>query len=405
MKINGEYKNKNLNIPEYNDHGFTLIEVLVAVVILAFLSIAFARLSIIELQALNFNNQREEAFQLARQEAIALTNNSGLEPSNPTYKNGVKFTINVSSISSPSSDLNLSGHLISVSWFNNSGSGSSEVNLTVYTPSNSSSSGGSSSSSNSMLNVNSPSTINAPYVYVNGNVIGSSLLSGRYDLVTNAASYMNWTVPSNTYLTDYQHAINGVTSQGTTGQTTTLNGLSGTNSYNTDWYLGNVDITGSIVLSSGDFIVDGNVTVGPGKTLKVSSGNLLIKGSLILDNGASVVVSSKSLEVEGDLTVTNGTIKVSSGNAFINGNLNSSSTNITISSQNLVVGGSYYQNGGQLTIPSGNLYIDTNQSTAAQFNLSNGGIVDISSGNIYSNAPLTIDNSSIDLSTGSIYLN
>lgn len=116
-----------------NQHGFSLVEVLAAVIILSMISIAFARFSIVSLQAVNFNKQRQEAFQLARQEAISIADNDPTTaPSpNPEVINGVAYTVTTAD-SVSAADSNLDVHLISVTWPMDNGVGTNNVELTVY---------------------------------------------------------------------------------------------------------------------------------------------------------------------------------------------------------------------------------------------------------------------------------
>lgn len=123
-------------------HGFTLIEVLVSVVILTMLAIAFAKFSIETLKVVDFNKQQQEAFQLARQEAIYLSNiDTTPAPSNPTQVNGVEFdfspdppttntmTININNYSIP-----ITQNLINVEWPSNGSSTTNSSGISVYTP-------------------------------------------------------------------------------------------------------------------------------------------------------------------------------------------------------------------------------------------------------------------------------
>ncbi len=412
-----------------NQHGFSLVEVLAAVIILSMISIAFARFSIVSLQAVNFNKQRQEAFQLARQEAMAVSNNdSSLAPPSPDSINGVNYTVTANPPTVSPADSNLEANLITVTWPSDNGVGTNNVALTVYTSKGGTSPGSFAVGSNSTLSAktiyvngdlgvsSSSVTVNyillnspfpswaSPAVYTTGTVTG--LPTGSYQVNPSlVAQNMTWTAPADPYSADYQNAVNGVTSQGVAGQTLPLNSLNGKNAYTSDWYLGDVNATGNVTLSSGNFIVDGNVTVQSGDTLEVSSGNLLIGGSLTIDSGAQVVVDSGTLCVEGAATINNGTLTVSSGNAFVGGDLSSTASTITVSSQSLMVGGAYSQSGGTTNISSNQLYVNTTNSSSAHFSLSNGGSINLSSGNMYSDAPVVLNNGTVALSSGNIYIN
>lgn len=123
-------------------HGFTLIEVLVSVVILTMLAIAFAKFSIETLKVVDFNKQQQEAFQLARQEAIYLSNiETTPAPSNPTSVNGVEFqyspdppSTNTLSININNYPISITQNLINVEWPANGSTTMNSVEVSVYTP-------------------------------------------------------------------------------------------------------------------------------------------------------------------------------------------------------------------------------------------------------------------------------
>ena len=122
--------------------GFTLIEVLVSVVILTMLAIAFAKFSIETLKVVDFNKQQQEAFQLARQEAIYLSNiDTTPAPGNPTQVNGVEFqyipdppSTNTLSININNYPISITQNLINVEWPANGSTTVNSVEISAYTP-------------------------------------------------------------------------------------------------------------------------------------------------------------------------------------------------------------------------------------------------------------------------------
>nr|NNM90969.1 hypothetical protein [Bacilli bacterium] len=215
-------------------------------------------------------------------------------------------------------------------------------------------------------------------------------------------------IPTSPFETDYSKDT-GSSTVINYGSTTNLSAFS---SYNGPWYYsGNVNVTSTPVLSSNDFVVNGNLTVESGESLTISSGNLLVGGNVTVDSGGSITVSSKDACIQGSLTLNGGTMNVSAGSLYINENISDSGTDniLSVSRGNLLVGNNITVSGSKLTVTSENLYqgFSSNESMCT---IDNGGslilpgyvVMDTNNvvtkiyGNLYTNGGVELSGSPIN---------
>lgn len=123
--------------------GQTLVEMLIAVVILSMVSIAFVKFTTVSLHMATFYNAQHEAYVLADNEALAILNNAysdiqnTISPSNSPYsitKNNILYTIHVTqdtTFNDPDDPL-LKEYTVKVSWPSDLDNGTYDVQLNVY---------------------------------------------------------------------------------------------------------------------------------------------------------------------------------------------------------------------------------------------------------------------------------